>query len=140
VVAEKHRVTRVVLDTNVLVSALLFSGRLEPLVTQWKSGAVIPLFSRATFAEFRKVLAYPRFALTEPEIKVIIEEEVLTYFEVVEIDEEIRGVCRDSGDDIFLSCAVSAGADAIVSGDKDLLDLGAYRGITVVSVSDFLNK
>lgn len=139
-VAAKSRVSRVVLDTNVLVSALLFGGGLEPLVVQWKSGAVIPLFSRATFAEFRKVLAYPRFSLTEPEIRSLIEEEVLPYLEVVEVKEEIHGVCRDPGDDIFLSCAVAAGADAIVSGDKDLLALGNYRGIPLVSVNDFLKK
>jgi putative PIN family toxin of toxin-antitoxin system len=140
VVAEKHRISRVVLDTNVLVSALLFGGRLEPLVAQLKPGALVPLFSRATFDEFRKVLSYPRFALTEPEIRVLIEEEVLPCAEVVEIGEDIRGVCRDPRDDIFLSCAVAGNADAIVSGDQDLLDLGLFRGIPLVSVSDFLNK
>ncbi len=128
---------RVVLDTNVLVSALLFGGRLDALIGRWKSGELIPLFSRATFAEFRRVLAYPRFGLTGPEINVLIEEEILPWCEVVETGEEIRGVCRDPGDDIFLSCAVAAGADAIVSGDRDLLDLGAFRGIPILSVAAF---
>lgn len=139
-VAAKPRMTRVVLDTNVLVSALLFGGKLAPLVAHWKSGAVIPLFSHATFTEFRKVLTYGRFALKDPEIRVLIEEEVLPWFEVVESGEEIRGVCRDPGDDIFLSCAVAGGADAIVSGDKDLLALGAFRGIPILSVSVFLEQ
>ena len=128
---------RVVLDTNVLVSALLFGGRLDVLIGRWKSGELIPLFSRATFAEFRRVLAYPRFGLTGPEINALIEEEILAWCEVVETGEEIRGVCRDPGDDIFLSCAVAAGADAIVSGDRDLLDLGAFRGIPILSVAAF---
>jgi len=128
---------RVVLDTNVLVSALLFGGRLDALIGRWKSGELIPLFSRATFAEFRRVLAYPRFGLTGPEINALIEEEILAWCEVVETGEEIRGVCRDPGDDIFLSCAVAAGADAIVSGDRDLLDLGAFRGIPILSVAAF---
>lgn len=128
---------RVVLDTNVLVSALLFGGRLDALIGRWKSGELIPLFSRATFAEFRRVLAYPRFGLTGPEINALIEEEILAWCEVVETGEEIRGVCRDPGDDVFLSCAVAAGADAIVSGDRDLLDLGAFRGIPILSVAAF---
>ena len=128
---------RVVLDTNVLVSALLFGGRLDALIGRWKSGELIPLFSRATFAEFRRVLAYPRFGLTGPEINALIEEEILAWCEVVETGEEIRGVCRDPGDDIFLSCAVAAGADAIVSGDRDLLDLGAFRGIPILPVAAF---
>ena len=128
---------RVVLDTNILVSALLFGGRLDALIGRWKSGELIPLFSRATFAEFRRVLAYPRFGLTRPEINALIEEEILPWCEVVETGEEIRGVCRDPGDDIFLSCAVAAGADAIVSGDRDLLDRGAFRGIPILPVAAF---
>ena len=128
---------RVVPDTNILVSALLFGGRLDALIGGWKSGELIPLFSRATFAEFRRVLAYPRFGLTGPEINALIEEEILAWCEVVETGEEIRGVCRDPGDDIFLSCAVAAGADAIVSGDRDLLDRGAFRGIPILSVAAF---
>lgn len=128
---------RVVPDTNILVSALLFGGRLDALIGRWKSGELIPLFSRATFAEFRRVLAYPRFGLTRPEINALIEEEILPWCEVVETGEEIRGVCRDPGDDIFLSCAVAAGADAIVSGDRDLLDRGAFRGIPILPVAAF---
>ena len=132
------QVIRVVLDTNVLVSALLFGGMLNRLVAKWKSCEVVPIFSRDTYDEFRRVLAYPRFALTESEIRVLIEDEVLPYFEVVEIREDIRGACRDPGDDIFLSCAVAAGVDAVVSGDKDLLDMGSFRDIPIISVRDFL--
>lgn len=139
-VKAKPRLNRVVLDTNVLVSALLFGGRLEPLVVLWKTGAIIPVFSRDTFAEFRKVLAYPRFALTETEIAALIEDEVLPCFEIVETCENIRGICRDPGDDIFLSCAVAAEVDVIVSGDKDLLDMGCFNGIPIISVRDFLEK
>jgi uncharacterized protein len=138
VVKTKHRVIRVVLDTNVLVSALLFGGMLNRLVDKWKSGTVVPVFSRATFAEFRRVLAYPRFALTESEIRALIEDEVLPYFDVVDTLDDVRGACRDPGDDIFLSCAVAAEVDAIVSGDKDLLEMGCFRGIPIISVRDFL--
>jgi putative PIN family toxin of toxin-antitoxin system len=132
-------VIRVVLDTNVLVSALLFGGTLDRIIDKWKSGAVVPVFSQATFNEFRRVLSYPKFALTEMEIRLLIENEVLPYFDVVETKEEIRGVCHDPGDDIFLSCAVAAKADAIVSGDKDLLDLGSFRGIPIIHVRELIN-
>ena len=132
------QVIRVVLDTNVLVSALLFGGVLNRLVAKWKTGDVVPVFSQATFDEFRRVLAYPRFDLTESEIMVLIEDEVLPYFDIVETREDIRGACRDPEDDIFLSCAVAAGVDAVVSGDKDLLDMGSFREIPIISVRDFL--
>lgn len=69
-----------------------------------------------------------------------IGDEVFPFCEVVEVNEEISGACRDSADDKFLSCAVAAGVDAIVSGDKDLLDLGSFRNIPIISVSTFQQK
>ena len=130
---KKRNVIRVVLDTNVLVSGLLFPGGLGWIIAAWKAGAVVPVFSRDTFNEFRKVLAYPKFSLTVQEIQVLIEDEVLPYCEIADIVEEIRGVCRDPADDPFLSCAVAAGADYIVSGDRDLLDLFSFRNIPIIT-------
>ncbi|MBU2056027.1 MAG: putative toxin-antitoxin system toxin component, PIN family [Proteobacteria bacterium] len=135
---KQSEVTRAVLDTNVLVSALLFPGELERIVTGWKSGAFVPVFSRETFDEFRKVLAYPKFELTAQEIVALIEDEVLPFCEVVDVNEEIRGVCRDPADDPFLTCAVAANADCIVSGDRDLLDLGSFRNIPIITAAAFL--
>lgn len=129
---------RVILDTNVLLSALLFSGEPGRIVERWKSGAFVPVFSRDTFDEFRKALSYPKFSLTVQEIATLIEDEVLPFCEVVEIEEEVLGVCRDPADDPFLSCAVAADADFIISGDKDLLALGRFRNIPIVTVATFL--
>ena len=118
-----RKVRRLVLDTNVLVSALLFTGELSRIVDLWQRGEVVPLISRETFAELRTVLDYPNFSLSPDEIQSLIEKEILPYFEVVEIKENVRGVCRDHGDDKFLSCAISGAAHFILSGDKDLTDL-----------------
>lgn len=135
---EKEEIKRVVLDTNILVSALLFRGEVSRLAGLWKNGKIVPLISQATFKEFRDVLAYPKFSLTEKEIKTIIEDEILPFFEVVSVQEEISGSCRDADDNKFLACAVSAAADYIVSGDKDLCDMRMYKSIKVIKVSDFL--
>ena len=62
---------RVVLDTNVLVSALLFKGRLARLVELWQKGAIVPVISKETFDELRTVLCYPKFALNAEEIRRI---------------------------------------------------------------------
>jgi uncharacterized protein len=140
VVEEKSQVVRLVLDTNVLVSALLFGHALDILVAKWKTGAIVPIFSRATFDELRRVLRYPRFALSEAEIRTLIEDEMLPYFEVVQVEEEIQGVCRDPWDDMFLSCALAARADSIVTGDKDLLDLSSFRDIPIIHVRDLLQQ
>jgi predicted nucleic acid-binding protein len=70
------------------------------------------LFPNRTINELRTVLEYPKFRLTRGEIKVIIEEEVLPFFEIVEITSEVSGVCKDPDDDKFISCALSASAEA----------------------------
>jgi len=135
---KEKTIGRVVLDTNILVSVLFFKGGLAGIVDLWKKGRIIPLFSRETFTEFKAVLEYPKFSLTWQEIKVIIEEEVLPYFEVIEIADNIKGICRDADDDKFIACAVSASADFIVTGDKDLLDLGKYKSVKIISASVLL--
>ncbi len=129
---------KVVLDTNVLVSSLLFQGKLAGIVRLWKKGRIIPLFSRDTFDEFKAVLEYPKFSLSWQERKNIIEQEVLPFFEVVGIVDPVKGICRDPDDDMFIACAVSASADFIVTGDKDLLDIGKYQSVTIISGSDLL--
>ena len=135
---QKEKRLKVVLDTNVLISALLFKGELSRLVDIWRKGNVIPLFSRETFREFKSVLGYPKFSLTAQEIKILIEEEVLPFFEIIEITGKARGICRDADDDKFIACAVSASADFIVSGDRDLLDIKKYKSIRIINASELL--
>lgn len=134
---KKQGVIRVVLDTNVLVSALLFSGKLARIVTDWKSGVFVPVFTRETFDEFVRVLAYPKFELTAQEIAAIIEDEVLPFGEAGEAAEELHGVCRHPADDQFLACALAAGATFIVSGDKDILDLSQFKGVKIITPKEF---
>ena len=130
---------KVVLDTNVLVSALLFKKETSKIVDLWKSSEIIPVVSMETFDEFRKVLEYPRFALSKDEIHVIIYKEVLPFFEVVEITKAVKDVCKDPDDDKFLSCALSAKIKFIVSGDKDLHRLQMYKSVRIINPSDLLN-
>lgn len=131
---------RVVLDTNVLVSALLFRGELSKISTLWQKGEITPVISKETFAEFRDVLRYSKFKLTAGEIKVIIEEEVLPYFEVMDNVEDVCGVCEDPDDDKFLACAIAAGVKLIVSGDSVLCDVKRYRSVKVISASKFIKS
>ena len=135
---KKKAVKRVVLDTNVLISSLLFKGEASRIVVLWQKGKIKPLISKETFNELRAVLEYPKFSLSRNEIKSIIEDEILPFFEVVEVEKNIKGICRDPDDDKFISCAVSGEADWIVSGDKDLSDLGKYRSVRIIHVSEFL--
>ena len=135
---KQKKIVRVALDTNVLISALLFKGELSKIVRLWQTGKIIPVVSKETFGELRTVLEYPKFSLSGAEIKSLIEHEILPYFEVVNVSEHVRGACRDPGDEKFISCAISANADGIVTGDKDLSDMKKYRSVRIIQASDFL--
>lgn len=131
----KKKVIRVVLDTNVLVSALLLKGTLRKIVDFWEQGIIVPLISEETFDELITVLHYPKFPLTEKEIRWIVEEKILPYFEVIEVIDKVHGVCRDPADDKFISCAISGKADFLVSGDVDLCSLKNYESVKIIKPS-----
>jgi putative PIN family toxin of toxin-antitoxin system len=135
---KEKTVRKVVLDTNVVISSILFKGELVGIVDLWKKGKIVPVVSKETFNEFRKVLEYPKFRLTKGEIKTIVEEEVLPFFEIVETTVEVNGVCKDPDDDKFIACALAGSADFIVSGDKDLCDIAKYKSVKIVRASDLL--
>ena len=128
----------VVIDTNALVSCLLFGGQLEALRTFWQSQRVIPLLSKATFDELKRVLAYPKFKLSLQEIQAVIQLEILPYFEVVETIQSIPATCRDPHDDIFLALAKSGNAAFLITGDNDLLEIRQFHITTIIKPADFL--
>ncbi len=134
----KKKVLRVVLDTNVVVSCLIFSGSLSEIYEGWKSKRFIPCMSRETFDEFLKVLSYPKFFLEREEIEFLIYQEVLPYFEVFDVKESAKGLCADKDDDKFVSLALSARADYLVTGDRKLLDVGKYRRVRIITPKEFM--
>jgi putative PIN family toxin of toxin-antitoxin system len=131
---------RTVLDTNILVSALLFTGKASRLVPFLREGIVVPLVSRKIVQEYLRVLSYPKFSLTEREIQTLLHEEILPFAEVVEVSDPFPPTCRDPHDDQFLACAIAGKADAIVSGDTDLLSLKKIEGCPILSLDVFLKS
>jgi len=135
---QKIKSLRVVIDTNLLLSALLFGGQPGKLHELWIEGKIVPLVSKETFAEFTRVLSYPKFRLSKAEISMIIEEEMLPYTEVVEIIEDIPATCRDRQDDKFLALAASGRAAYLITGDQDLLVLKTFGKTRIVTVLEML--
>lgn len=131
---------RAVLDTNILISALLFRGVTSRIHTLWKKKSFTVLASREIIEEYLRVLAYPKFSLTEQEIKGIIQEELLPYIEPVSVTENISGMCADPDDDKFLACAEAANADFIVSGDAHLLKMRNHKGCPIVTAEIFIKR
>lgn len=128
---------RAVLDTNVVVSALLFDGHASELVPLWQQRRFHPIVSRPILREYLRVLAYPKFKLTAQEVRQAIEE-LLPYAEVTSPRQRLRVIRRDPADNRFLEGAVAGKARYIVSGDDDLLSLTSFQGIRAVSVAEFL--
>lgn len=131
---------RVVLDTNVFVSALLFRKEIAKLVTWWQEGKVVPVVTRETYDELATVLKYPKFQFSAEEIKSVLSEEVLPYVDVIEVTHQVTGICPDPGDDKFLSCGLSGKAIYLVTGDKRLLSLRPYRGLQMIGVREFIER
>ncbi|ARP84295.1 putative toxin-antitoxin system toxin component, PIN family [Bordetella genomosp. 8] len=114
---------RVVLDTNIVLSALLFtSGRLAWIRHAWQGQQLQPLVCRETVNELLRVLAYPKFNLTANEQKELLAD-FLPYADVVELPKPWPDlpVCRDEKDQVFLVLAQTGHADILVTGDADLL-------------------
>jgi putative PIN family toxin of toxin-antitoxin system len=130
---------KAVLDTNVVISALLFRGRISRLHELWKERAFSIAASKEIVKDYVGVLAYPKFKLTESEIKDLLQEELLPYSVPVAAADD-AGACADPDDNKFLACAEAAKADVIVSGDAHLLSLKKYKGRRIVPAEEFLKK
>jgi putative PIN family toxin of toxin-antitoxin system len=130
---------RVVIDTNVVVSALLFEGVSSELSPLWKNGQIKPLVSKRIIGEYIAVFAYPKFKLTEEEISYLLYKEILPFVDVIIPESAPDIVLDDPSDDKFIHCAVSGDAKYIVSGDRHLLSLGHYGGVQILSPSKLIS-
>ena len=116
---------RVVLDTNCIISALLFSQqKMAWLRHAWQNEQIIPLAGKDTVNELMRALAYPKFKLGKDEQALLLAD-FLPYAATVVIDKIPEGLplIRDKDDQMFLILAVVGKADALVSGDADILQL-----------------
>lgn len=132
---------RVVLDTNILVSALVFRSSTPAEIRRaWTSGRCLPLVSRETAGEFAAVLAYPKFKLSPDERNELLGD-LLPYCEIVEVPRSDCGlpVCRDPNDMMFLRLARAGRAAFLVSGDKDILAPADRFDVPIVTAADFLS-
>ena len=130
----------VVIDTNVLVSGLLFGGRPGEFVELWKNRPIQPYISRAMVDELVRVLAYPKFELTADEIDFLLYSEVLPYFEVTTPVVGPVVVEDDPQDDMFLRCAETAEVKYIITGDRHLLSLKTFEEVSILTPAQFLDK
>jgi len=127
-----------IFDTNTLLSALLFDNSLPALALKKARKSGILLISAETSSEYFSVFCRSKFdKYVSLELRIAFIENIISNALTVEIKELITA-CRDPKDNMFLSIAVSAAADAIITGDKGLLVLHPFKNIPVIFASDFL--
>ncbi len=131
---------RAVLDTNVIISALLFSGPPSNLVSAWQSDRLRPVVSSPVLDEYIRVLAYPKFKLANAEIRGLLEEELLPFVETLTVPPTVIPNVRDPDDAKFITCATTAGVRWLVSGDDDLLSVHQVQSVEILSVTAFLQQ
>lgn len=136
---------RIVLDTNVVMSALLWRGTPHQLLQAIRQRSDVRVFSsHAVLEELTDVLTRPAASKQLAAIGKTAREVIADFIEAVEIAEPAavpRVVPTDADDDHVLAAALAAGGDLIASGDRrDLLPLGSYEGIPIVTAVEALQR
>ncbi|MBC7294227.1 MAG: putative toxin-antitoxin system toxin component, PIN family [Thermoleophilia bacterium] len=132
----------VVFDTNVVLSALLLAGDWSAwLRSAWRQGTITPIVCRATVLELVTALAYPKFGLSSEERDLLLAD-YLPFAEVIEYEADATGVLarRDPLDQVFLELAARSGADALVTGDQDLLTLKGTCPFELLTPRELLER
>ena len=122
---------RVVADTNVIVSALLWEGNESKIMDLVEEGKIKLFTSLVLLDELRRVLGYARFGLEEKMVDDNVKY-ILTISEIISPKCRVRLIREDLADDKVLECAAEGKAEYIVSGDKHLLRLKKFRGIKIM--------
>jgi uncharacterized protein len=129
---------RLVLDTNVVASGLLWNGAPAQLIDVARADEVELFSSRVLLAELTRILRRVKFSKAITTSGLSLDELVLGYAELVTLVTPASippTILRDPDDDHVLACAVAANAELIVSGDRDVLDLKTFREIQIVHVA-----
>jgi len=130
---------RIVLDTNVLVSGIFFSGPPRQIVEAWTAGALQVVLSLEILEEYRRVAGELQSKFPTIDIRPILDF-LLIHSEICLPNPLPAPVSADPDDDKFIECALSRGVKLIVSGDQDLLGVSGYEGIRVIRPRAFVER
>ena len=130
---------RIILDTNVFISGIFFAGPPSQILKAWENQSLQIVLSRQILAEYQRVAEALSSKFPTVDILPIIEL-VTIHGQFVDTQGFDLSMCEDPDDDKFLECAVAGKCKTIISGDKHLLKLTGYEGITVLSPRNFVDK
>ena len=134
---------RTVMDTNVLVSGILWRGIPFQLLIWAEEGRLRIYTSLEILAEVYHVLHYPKFQQYIDNRQASPGElfaKIASLCTIIQVDQIVKGVCSDEDDEKFLSCALAADVAVLVSGDKHLLDLEQYQSVRILTAREFYEE
>ena len=129
---------RIVLDSNVLISAFLWGGKPKVVLDGVFKGKNQLFISKEILDEISEVLLRDKFKIEKQIISLFLHE-IEETSELVFPSGKICDIVRDSDDHAILECALEADAEVIITGDKDLLVLKTFKNIKILHVSGFLD-
>lgn len=132
-----HRRLRVVPDSNVLLSAVLFGGKPKEALDLALRGRVTLIVCPAILAEVEAVLCGKKFRFSKQAARAV-SQEIAALAEVAEPAAVPSMVREDPDDDQVIACAIAGEADRLVTGDRHLLKLGTCAGVPIVNPDDFM--
>ena len=127
---------RVVLDTNVFVSAVFFRGPPARILEAWRDGRVTLVLSPPILHEYRRVGSRLAERYDGVDLDPLLTL-LVVHAELVETPDLAEPVCEDPDDDMFLACAAATGTSVIVSGDRHLRRVSGWNGVQILSPREF---
>ena len=130
---------KIVLDTNVFISGIFFSGPPSIILQAWRDSKIQIILSEEILEEYQRVAEELSSKFPAVDIDRIIE--LLTiYGEVFETKDISVSICEDLDDNKFIECAIASNSKLIVSGDKHLLNITGYHGISVLNPKGYIDN
>jgi len=130
---------KVVVDTNVLISGLLFSGTPARIFKVWRRRRIRFVLTPEILEEYVRVCNVLQEQFPEVELSAILQA-IAAKSDLIQAPALAEAVCDDPDDDKFLACAVAGKTKIVVSGDRHLLKVSGYRGIRVLTPREFVNE
>jgi putative PIN family toxin of toxin-antitoxin system len=130
---------KVILDTNVFISGVFYSGPPHRILNAWRDGKIQLVISQKILREYWRVGEI--FADKFPSIDLQPILDLVTIEAELHIAEDLsEPVCNDPDDDKFLACAIASGSKIIISGDKHLINVSGFQGIEILKPHEFIKR
>ncbi len=130
---------KIVLDTNVLISGIFFTGPPYQILKAWQKGKISFVVSKEILSEYQRVAKEMSLKFPSIDISKILQL-ISIHSEIVNTQGQEISVCEDPDDNMFISCAIVSKSEVIVSGDKHLLKLSGYQNIQILKPREFANN